>query len=93
MTKEENRIIRFHKKIALWSAMNSQAFDDYCTRLSLTKNGINDVYYSFFKMKIFREMHRCGNGYHTKGFANEKDHKFDCVSDYHNFCTNNHLTY
>jgi len=88
MTKEENRIIRFHKKIAMWSAMNSQAFDDYCTRLSLTKNGINDVYYSFFKMKIFREMHRCGNGYHTKGFANEKDHKFDCVSDYHNFCTN-----
>ena len=89
MTPEESRIIKFHEKMALWCAMNSRVFNDYCMGSSIYKEGINEMCDSFFTRKISHEICLCEDKYLDSNSLFTRSYDgFDYILDYHNFCKN-----
>jgi len=48
MTEEEDKIIRFHEKMALLCAMNTHAFNDFCLTVFSSREGFSDRCVDFF---------------------------------------------
>ena len=87
MTPEESGIIKFHANMALWCAINSHAFNDYCMSLSSTKKGIKDICYSFFHSKMNHEMFICQLKYISPDSqVCRLKYNHDYITDYYNFC-------
>lgn len=42
MTLNESKIVQFHRNMALWFALNSPGFNDYCIRMDIEMN-VNDL--------------------------------------------------
>lgn len=47
MTHEESKIVQFHRDKALWCAINSQGFSDYCAGMEIGMN-VNDLCKQFY---------------------------------------------